>query len=275
MKKVLILGNRQKDAVLEAVDHIEPWLAHRAAVRVDLNAERELDEVDFAVVLGGDGSVLRAARRLAPRGVPLLGLNAGKFGFLTEATLDEFREVLADVLEGSYELSERMMFRCVLERDGESIVDVYALNDAVISRTALSRIITIDFRVDGELVTTYRADGLIVATPVGSTAHSLAAGGPILYPQLEGMVVTPICPHTLSNRPLVLPPGLSVSLSARDFAQTPALTVDGQVSEKIQEGDVATIAESETPLRLIRTGRNKFFETLRNKLDWRGQPRYV
>jgi NAD+ kinase len=275
VKKVLILGNRQKDAVLEAVDHIEPWLAHRAAVRVDLNAERELDEVDFAVVLGGDGSVLRAARRLAPRGVPLLGLNAGKFGFLTEATLEEFREVLADVLEGSYELSERMMLRCVLERDGESIVDVYALNDAVISRTALSRIITIDFQVDGELVTTYRADGLIVATPVGSTAHSLAAGGPILYPQLEGMVVTPICPHTLSNRPLVLPPGLSVSLSARDFAQTPALTVDGQVSEEIQEGDVATIAESETPLRLIRTGRNKFFETLRNKLDWRGQPRYV
>jgi NAD+ kinase len=275
VKKVLILGNRQKDAVLEAVDHIEPWLAHRAAVRVDLNAERELDEVDFAVVLGGDGSVLRAARRLAPRDVPLLGLNAGKFGFLTEATLEEFREVLADVLEGSYELSERMMLRCVLERDGESIVDVYALNDAVISRTALSRIITIDFQVDGELVTTYRADGLIVATPVGSTAHSLAAGGPILYPQLEGMVVTPICPHTLSNRPLVLPPGLSVSLSARDFAQTPALTVDGQVSEEIQEGDVATIAESETPLRLIRTGRNKFFETLRNKLDWRGQPRYV
>ncbi len=275
MKKVLILGNRQKAAVLEAVDHMEPWLAQRASVRVDLDAERELDEVDFAVVLGGDGSVLRAARRLAPHGVPLLGLNAGKFGFLTEATLDEFREVLADVLDGIYELSERMMFRCVLERDGESIVDVHALNDAVISRTALSRIITIDFQVDGELVTTYRADGLIVATPVGSTAHSLAAGGPILYPQLEGMVVTPICPHTLSNRPLVLPPGLGVSLSARDFAQTPALTVDGQVSEEIQEGDVATIAESETPLRLIRTGRNKFFETLRNKLDWRGQPRYV
>ncbi len=275
MKKVLILGNRHKEAVLEAVDRIEPWLAERAAVRVDLEVEQGLDEVDFAVVLGGDGSVLRAARQLAPHRVPLLGLNVGKFGFLTETSSGQFREVLTDVLEERCELSERMMLRCLLERDGERVLEADALNDAVISRTALSRIITVDFHVDGELVTTYRADGLIVATPVGSTAHSLAAGGPILYPQLEGMVVTPICPHTLSNRPLVLPAGLSVSLSARDFAQRPALTIDGQLSTQMQEGDVATVQQSETPVRLIRTGRNTFFETLRNKLDWRGQPRYV
>ncbi len=277
MKRIIILGNPRKPGVMEALQRVQPWLAERAEVTVDLEMEQEPgpEEVDFAVVLGGDGSVLRAARRVGCRGVPLLGINVGKFGFLTEGQADELEAILDDVLEGRCELADRMMLQCTLERDGEVLLETVALNDAVISRTALSRIITIDLHVDGELVTTYRADGLIVATPVGSTAHSLAAGGPILYPELEGMVVTPICPHTLSNRPIVLPPGLRLSMAAREFAQPPSMTADGQVSRELQEGDLVRLRRADCPLRLIRTGRNTFFETLRTKLDWRGQPRYV
>ncbi|MHC4788487.1 MAG: NAD(+)/NADH kinase [Planctomycetota bacterium] len=277
MKTVLILGNRAKQAVARAAERIEAWLSERATVRVELDPEAELGEgeVDFAVALGGDGSVLQAARKLAPRDVPLLGVNVGKFGFLTETVADECESVLADVLEGRFRLAERMMISCVLEREGKAVLETVGLNDAVLSRTSLSRIITIDLQVDGELVTTYRADGLIVATPVGSTAHSLASGGPIIYPEMEALVVTPICPHTLSNRPLVLPPDLKVTLQARQWAQKPALTVDGQVNEQIEEGDLVRIRKAPRPVKLIQTGRNRFFATLRNKLDWRGQPRYV
>ncbi len=277
MKQILIVGNKAKEGVHRALEQIEPWLAERAQVKVDLELESEVrsDEVDLAVVLGGDGSVLRAARGLAKQGVPLLGLNVSKFGFLTEATADDYRAVLSDVLEGRYRLAERMMLGCRLERVGETMLDTVGLNDAVVARTSLSRIMTIDLHVDGELVTTYRADGLIVATPVGSTAHSLAAGGPIVYPEMDALVIAPICPHTLSNRPLVLPGHLTVSLEARDWAEPPALTVDGQVTQEMQDGDVVQVQRAEKPLRLIQTGRNAFFATLRNKLDWRGQPRYA
>lgn len=277
MRRIIILGNKSKKSVLEALDEVETWLSERAEVVVDLEMEAavEPEDVDFGLVLGGDGSMLRAARRVGVHGVPLLGINVGKFGFLTETSADRFQSVLSDVLAGRYELVERMMLACRLERDGEVLLDTMALNDAVVSRTALSRLMTIEFRVDGELVTTYRADGLIIATPVGSTAHSLASGGPIVHPELDALVVTPICPHTLSNRPLVLPPEAEINLSAPEFAEPPALTVDGQVSETLKKTDLVRIRRSETPLQLIRTGRMTFFETLCNKLDWRGQPRYV
>ncbi|MGD2173764.1 MAG: NAD(+)/NADH kinase [Candidatus Brocadiaceae bacterium] len=277
MKRVIILGNRRKEGVLRAVEQVEPWLGDRVEVEVDLDMESPAsqEEADFALVLGGDGSMLRAARKVGCRGVPLLGVNFGKFGFLTETTAEHLEEVLTDVLSGRYELAERMMLHCVLQREGEPLLETAALNDAVVSRTALSRIITIDLHVDGDRVTTYRADGLIVATPVGSTAHSLAAGGPIVYPELSAIVVTPICPHTLSNRPLVLPPEVELRLATPDFAQPPALTVDGQLNSELRDNDTVIVRRAEEPLRLIRTGRQTFFETLRSKLDWRGQPRYV
>lgn len=277
MKKVVIVGNKAKDAVRAAIERAEPWLAERAEVRVDLELEdaEAAAGADFALVLGGDGTVLRAARTLGPAGVPLLGVNVGKFGFLTETSAEELCQVLGEVLDGRFQVAERMMLRCVLERDGGAAVDTVALNDAVVGRTSLSRIITIELCVDGEPVTTYRADGLIVSTPIGSTAHSLAAGGPILRPEMQALIVTPICPHTLSNRPLVLPGETEVTLSASAWSEPPALTVDGQVHEQLREGDLIRVERAETPLRLIRTGRNTFFETLRNKLDWRGQPRYV
>ncbi len=277
MKKVLITGNKAKEDVHRVVEQMEPWLAERAEVRVDLDLDSEVrpGEVDFAVVLGGDGSVLRGARALAQLGVPLLGLNVSKFGFLTETTAQGYEAVLQDVLDGRYQLAERMMLSCVLERDGVAELETCGLNDAVVERTSLSRVITLDLEVNGQLVVTYRADGLIVATPVGSTAHSLAAGGPIVQPDMHAFVIAPICPHTLSNRPLVLPGESTITVSAREWAERPALTVDGQVNHELREGDLVRLQAAEKPLKLIQTGRNVFFETLRNKLDWRGQPRYV
>jgi NAD+ kinase len=276
MKNILILGNKEKSAVREVCCDLEPWLSERARVTVDLDMSATSDgEFDFAIVLGGDGSVLAAARELAPHGVPLVGVNVGKFGFLTETTLENLRDVLGEVLDGEYSISERMMLRCTLERDGEEVLSSIALNDAVISRGALSRLITLDLHVDEEKVTTYRADGLIAATPVGSTAHSLAAGGPILCPELHAMIVTPICPHTLSNRPIVLPGGAELALTVHGGPQRPALTVDGQVNRELLAGDRVRVGCAPYPLKLISTGRHTFFDTLRNKLDWRGQPRYV
>jgi NAD+ kinase len=277
MKTVIIVGNKAKEAVHAAVERLEPWLARSARVRVDLDLDSDLaaEGVDFAVVLGGDGSVLKASRKLAPQGIPLVGINVGSFGFLTEGAVDQAEAILGDVLEGRYKLTTRMMLKCVLERDGREVLNTLGLNDAVLARTALSRIITIDFEVNGELVTTYRADGLIVATPVGSTAHSLASGGPIVFHNLAAFIVTPICPYTLSNRPLVLPSDWTISLAARDWAERPGVTVDGQVKEELVEGDVIRVQKAPVPLKLIQTGRNAFFETLRNKLAWRGEPPYA
>jgi len=277
MKKVTILANRSKEPVLAVLGQVQPWLAERAEVTVDLDLACDLDadRPDFVVALGGDGQMLRAARHIAGRGIPLLGINLGKFGFLTETTEEEFQAVLTDVLEDRHTVSERMMLRCTLERDGSTVLDTVGLNDAVVSRTALSRLITLDLHVDGDLVTTYRADGLIVSTPVGSTAHSLAAGGPIVHPEMEALLVAPICPHTLSNRPLVLPGHARLIMAVQEAAEPPALTVDGQVHCELRVGDRVRVRKAESPLRLIQTGRNQFFPTLRSKLDWRGQPRYV
>ncbi|NLW50625.1 MAG: NAD(+)/NADH kinase [Candidatus Brocadiaceae bacterium] len=275
-KKVIIVGNRAKDAVHRAVAELEPWLARRAEVRVDLDLEVPVGPggADFALVLGGDGTVLRAARDLAPHGIPLLGVNLGKFGFLTETDAESSQAVLADVLDGRCLVVDRMMLACELVRDGETVLSTVGLNDVVVGRTSLSRIITLDLEVGGEPMVTYRADGLIVATPVGSTAHSLAAGGPIVHPDMEAMVVAPICPHTLSNRPLVLPAHLTLAIVPRQWAERPGLTVDGQVNEELREGDAVRVRKADRPLKLIQTGRNAFFSTLENKLDWRGQPRY-
>jgi NAD+ kinase len=276
MKKLLVLGNKEKPQVREAVSDIEPWLRERADVTINLGLESDVDPAGFelAVVFGGDGSVLEAARLLGDPQVPVLGINVGKFGFLTETTADHARSVLGDVLQGNYRIAPRMMLQWSLLRDGECVETALGFNDVVVSRTALSRLITIEFYVDGEHATTYRADGLIVSTPVGSTAHSLAAGGPIVYPELEAFIITPICPHTLTNRPLVLPGTAEMVLEVGDFAEQPALTVDGQVNRAMEKGERVRVRKAPHSLKLVRTGRRTFFSTLHDKLDWRGQPRY-
>ncbi|MEF8787544.1 MAG: NAD(+)/NADH kinase [Planctomycetota bacterium] len=276
MRRILLLGNKEKPQVRDALQDLEPWLRERVDLEVDLELQGDSDPADFdlAVVLGGDGSVLQAARAFGKPEVPVLGINVGKFGFLTETTAENAREVLEDVLEGRYRLEPRMMLEWSLVADGEVVESDLGFNDVVVSRTALSRLITIELYVDGEHATTYRADGLIISTPVGSTAHSLAAGGPILYPDMEAFIITPICPHTLTNRPLVLPGRTRMEMEVGDFAEEPALTVDGQVNRAMKRGQRVRVRQASRSLQLVRTGRRTFFSTLHDKLDWRGQPRY-
>jgi len=275
MRRVVIFANEAKPQVTQALAEVVPWLRQRAEVVIDSgDGPLQVSEADIVAVFGGDGTMLAAARRYGGAGVPVLGINVGKLGFLTEGGAEDAQELLVDALEGRGEVQERMMLQCRLERDGCCIQDTLALNDAVISRSSLSRLMTIDLLVDGEVLTTYRADGLIVSTPVGSTGHSLAASGPIVYPDLEAFVVTPICPHTLSNRPSVLPPHCTLQLQPRDYAECPALTVDGQVYSELKEGDTATIRRAPCKLKLLTTGRHSFFDRLRDKLNWSGHTRY-
>ncbi len=282
-KKVFVVASAGKPHVAQALDWFLPWLRERSeAVYQGAGDDASLVEgaeahpdIDFALVLGGDGTMLLAARHFAPKGIPLFGINLGKFGFLTQATADEATGATEKVLADEYSVEERMMMTCRLRHDGQTLHETVALNDTVISRTALSRLLSIDLSVDGRWVNTYRADGLIVATPVGSTAHSLAASGPILTPNLNAFVIAPICPHTLSNRPIVMSESVCIELCPRDYSEHPALTVDGQIYRPLGEGDVVEIRKAPHPLKLIRTGERTFFETLRDKLGWSGQPNYA
>lgn len=280
IRKIHIVATTGKPHVKAALDRFMPWLGQRVEVLACVEdgappAPEACAVPDCVLVLGGDGTMLLAARHYAPFGVPVFGINLGKFGFLTQTTGSEAFESIERMLDGAFEIEERMMMLCRLQRDGEIAAETPCLNDAVLSRTALSRLLTIDLFVDGGWINTYRADGLIVATPVGSTAHSLAASGPILTPDLNAFVICPICPHTLSNRPIVISADARLELRPRDYSEQPALTVDGQVFHPLGRQDTVRIERAKTPLRLIKTGERTFFEILREKLGWSGQLNYV
>lgn len=225
-------------------------------------------KVDLVVVLGGDGTLLAAARAIGDRNVPILGVNLGTMGFLAETASDELPSALEDVLADRYVLEPRM--RLEVEVEGKAGNARYlALNDAVIGKSALSRMIDLDTRADGARVTTYHADGLIVATPTGSSAYSLSAGGPLLLPNLEAFVLTPICPHTLTQRPLVLPERSQIEIHVQDTRGGEVLlTVDGQVGQELAEGDRIRVERAAHPVQLlVPPGRNRF-EVMRAKLRW-------
>jgi NAD+ kinase len=225
-------------------------------------------EADVVVVLGGDGTILSVARLMGARQVPILGVNLGGLGFLTEVTLPELFPALEAVLRDECAVSHRRMLAAEVRRAGERIGAYEALNDVVITKTAPSRIVELETFVNGEYVTTYRADGLIVATPTGSTAYCLSAGGPILYPTLPALVVIPICPHTLTNRPLVLPDGARVEVVQRSVGEDVHLTVDGQVDVKLQHRDTVVVGRSAHSVTLVKSPKLNYFELLRTKLRW-------
>lgn len=240
------------------------WTRADAMLRGDLAGSAEL-----IVVLGGDGTLLAVARAVGARDVPILGVNLGTLGFLAETGRDELFPSLEAVLAGRFRVEERMRLDVEVRRDDESLGRFIALNDAVVSNTALSRMLHLETRADGSEVTTYHADGLIVATPTGSTAYSLSAGGPLLLPNLEAILVTPISPHTLTQRPLVLPGDCEVELRVIDSRGGQAhLTVDGQVGRALEDGDVVIVRANSQPARLlVPPGRNRF-EVMRTKLRW-------
>jgi NAD+ kinase len=226
-------------------------------------------KVDLMVVLGGDGMLLAVARAIGERAVPVLGVNLGTLGYLAEISLDELFPTLEGVLAGRLQTETRMRLDVHAERDGREIGHYLALNDAVIARTALSRMIDLQTWADDAEVTTYHGDGLIVATPTGSSAYSLSAGGPLLLPGISAIVLTPICPHALTQRPLVLPKMCRVAISVLDTRGGEVhLTVDGQVGCELQEGDRVSVRTSDRPLQMLVPAGLDRFEVMRNKLRW-------
>ncbi len=245
----------------EAADLV-PDLHLAAARRADLPTQ-----VDLLVVLGGDGTLLSMARAVGDLGIPIVGVNLGGLGFLTATTLDQMVPALDALLRGELVIEERMMLTARVRRDGEVVGMWLALNDAVITKAAMSRIINLAVSVEGQYATAYRADGLIISTPTGSTAYSLSAGGPILYPTMDGIVLTPICSHTLTNRPIVVPGTLRVEVTLLT-PQEVMLTIDGQVGVPLRERDVVEVGRAPSAIRLVRFPQKHFFSVLRTKLKW-------
>lgn len=226
------------------------------------------EKIDLLIVVGGDGTLLSGARALGNKKVPILAVNLGGLGFLSSVTLDELYPVLETVLSGGHKTSERIMLEANILRAGKSVERQNALNDAVITKTALARMLEFDVFIDAAPVTRYRADGLIVATPTGSTAYSLAAGGPIVDPHVEALLVTPICPHMLTNRPLVIPDKARVEIDVAATEEPVYLTLDGQVGFQLESRDRVAVTQSANRVLLVQPPRKTYFDVLRSKLRW-------
>ncbi len=226
--------------------------------------------VDLLVVFGGDGTILRTARLVRKRDVPIVGINLGGFGYLTEVNLNEMYAAMELILAGDFQLERRMMLDVEIQGGGEPFREGTVLNDVVINRGNLSRIVELETTVDGRYLTTFKADGLIIATPTGSTAYSLAAGGPIVFPELNSIIINPICPHTLTNRPVLLPESAEVRVSLCTREQGATVTLDGQASFTVKFGDSVTIRKSRYITTLISSPHRGYLEILRKKLGWGG-----
>ena len=227
-------------------------------------------QADLVFVLGGDGTILRVARELDGAETPLLGINLGSLGFLTSVRSDELATATKQILHGDYDVSDRYTLKTTLSRAGKKLESHLALNDAVISRGAFSRIVRLRVSIDGELLTEYVCDGMIFATPTGSTAYSLSAGGPILLPDARACIVTPICPHALSNRSVIAGENSVVTCQVASAAGELLLTVDGQVQMRMQVGDEVEVRAAARRVRLVTPKGQTYFEVLRQKLKWSG-----
>jgi len=252
----------------ETAHFVERFLVSKGVevVTDELEAGRA---ADLVVVLGGDGTLIHAASLLEGRPVPILGVNMGSLGFMTEVPQTELYAALDQVLAGKAQVSERMKLRVHLHKGGasERALDSEVLNDVVIAKSALSRMAELHTRCSGEHVTTYRADGVIVATPTGSTAYSLAANGPIMYPTMRGVIIAPICPHTLTQRPLVVPDDESIDIVLTNDTEV-YLTLDGQKGQPLEKGDRVQVKQSYNRVLLVRNPNLDFFGILRAKLRW-------
>jgi NAD+ kinase len=280
MKKIGIICKPDKPEPPKILKKMVPWLLERG-IEVYLEAETasfegalslpraEMPSVaDLMIVLGGDGTMLGTARLVAAKGIPLLGVNLGGLGFITEVYMDDIFTALEKVLKGECPTEERMMLQARIVRGGEVIASYTALNDVVINKGSMARIIDLEISVNNTYVTMFKSDGAIVSTPTGSTAYSLSAGGPILYPTIRAIVLTPISPHTLTNRPLVLPEDVRIEISLKSWNKGVMLSLDGQVGFILMPGDTVEIKKSSHNAILLRAGGRDHFDILRTKLKW-------
>jgi len=286
--EIIRVGIVAKSGLLAAADHLDQlasWLRARNIEPIfdtdtgkltkaagETRSRNELpSNVDLVVVMGGDGTLLGMATRtaLAGRDTPILGVNFGSLGFLTEITLAELYPTLEGVLADTYQYEERRMLHAVVRRHGRPDKAGDVLNDVVVTKAALSRIIELDVTIDGIFVSAFRADGLIISSPTGSTAYNLAAGGPILHPSLPAVVVTPICPHMLTNRPLAVSDEATIEVCLRPARDVEAhVTFDGQRGFPLSGTDTVTVTRSPLSLRLVKAPARDFFAVLRTKLKW-------
>ncbi len=226
------------------------------------------DKVDLILVLGGDGTFLTVAKLVDKKPVPILGINFGTLGFLTEISIDEIEECIDRLMAGEFTVENRPVIRVKVVRKNGHVLIYRCVNETAIKRDTLARIIEVDMFADGQYLTTFRGDGVIVATPTGSTAYSLSAGGPIIYPTLNAMLITPICPHTLTMRPLVLKGETCISVSLKTESENVMVIFDGQEGIELRVGDLIEITRSPYDLLILRDPKKSYFETLREKLKW-------
>jgi NAD+ kinase len=282
IKRIGITSKPKKPEVRDIVTPLVHWLHDRSIeVLVDKETGSTLDSpekcvtrnempsrVDLIIVLGGDGTLLATARALNGKPVPLLAVNLGGLGFLTVITRDELHSTLDRVLGGDFRTERRVQIEAEVMRAGEVISSFLALNDVVLNKGAIARVLDFDVRVDGQFISSYKADGLIVSTPTGSTAYSLAAGGPVIAPSVEAFIVTPICAHTLSNRPIVLPDSAQIEVKVKSYGESVYLTVDGQVGVALRSEDAVHMRRASSVVELIQSPQKNYFEILRQKLKW-------
>jgi NAD+ kinase len=274
--RVFVLGNAQRPGVLEEAERLLPFLReHCEVVACDLCQATDLGQhtADLTLVLGGDGAILRAARQMGYRQVPVLGVNLGKLGFLADLTPEELRVFFPRVVQGDYRLTYHLMFECLIEGTGEPRTFL-GLNEIALQAGPPFHMIDLDLIVDGETVSRYSGDGLIVSTPVGSTAHSLSAGGPILGQELSAFVITPICPHTLTNRPVVDSADKVYTIAIRRASPSTMLNIDGQEHLPLAVGHRITIRRAPVRFGLVKCPGRSYYQTLRDKLRWGTQPNY-
>jgi NAD+ kinase len=279
MTSVLVLGDERKGGSRAVVEEFSEWLRDRTDdVEVVMDRESSLEDIkaDLVIVFGGDGSLLAAARRMGTNQMPTVGINLGRLGFLTAFSGARARDAAEAYFEGKLHEEERLLLYCrVLHRDGSSTEPILCLNDGVLSRARTAGMVTLAAFCDGDELATYYGDGLVVSTPVGSTGYSLAAGGPVLTPSMNALVLTPLASHTLSIRPLVLPAEGGVELLVRDTggADTCPFQIDGQVTLQVPVGDRAVLSPAPFRFRHITRGPGSFFRVFREKFGWADLPR--
>ena len=282
----IVLKPHQPDA-LKTICNLVVWLAERnitltggpeiereqiehqtGCAVTQVESEQLASEVDLMLVLGGDGTMIATARTIGDHEVPVLGVNYGGLGYLAEFRIEELYSALDSILSGNYRLDRRVMLAVELRRGNEPPKTSRVLNDVVINKSALARIIEIETYFDRYFVNSFRADGLIVSTPTGSTAYNLSAGGPVIFPSMNAVVITPICPFTLSNRPIVVPDDAEIELLLKTDNEEVALTLDGQVGFPMEVDDRVVIRKSRTTFNIIQPSNRNYFDVLRDKLRW-------
>ena len=264
----------------DLIRQIHEWMKSRGARLVTfsqgphfqgvepVSAEEFQQCVDMVLVLGGDGTFLRAGRLSLRRQIPILGVNLGRLGFLTEITVEELFPVLQKLDAGEVKYEKRHVLQARVRKGNEILFEDNLINDAVISNTTIARLIEIESKVNGNFLALFKADGLIIATPTGSTAYSLAAGGPIVFPTMQAVIMTPICPHSLNQRPLVVPDNLTISVHVQTPSTNCTLTLDGQIARSLDEGEHVELARSPQDLTLIKSPFMSYFDILKSKLRW-------